>query len=595
MAKRSVHLLFALVIFLAACTFSRSTPVPTTAATEASVFPTSTPAPSMASFTILPGTLMRWWDGSAFIYVPAGSFLMGDPEAEEGDNLPAHQVSLDGFWMHQSEVTNRMYAQCVAAGVCAPPVSPPGTTNRFNETRYQNHPVVNVTWQDAVNYCEWIGGALLTEAEWEWAARGDTGHPYPWGDETPSCSRLNYADCALPAFTAPTGSYPLGLSPFDAADMAGNVFEWVHDWYGEDYYANSPTGNPPGPETGEQRVIRGSGFRTGRPLLPVTERFSQTPDSRRDDVGFRCKLTGETIQTPPPPLCTMLSYAPGPATPDNPPTPLTGLDYPGAGVWPFCGLDNNGNQYGTLEINLEPGTDPSNITISSPNGTLNCTPDPGDPLHLYCTGSALHPGDSVTINVCFIESTGSDEFTYDATCPPLYSLDPTTGTCFYMGQGAPLMCEPPEVAVPGYGCMPPPVSGQCPPGYYQAEFEGQPVCIPAGGPPCITECPTICPPGLTFNANQFCCGYPPDQTPVCPAGYVYDSALATCVLEVPHLPGCTTFTLKIPTCAPEDEPDQPDRPGPTGCWITIYFGAGQVTQCVSPCPVGMPNGGPCTP
>ncbi|MEZ0395618.1 MAG: SUMF1/EgtB/PvdO family nonheme iron enzyme [Anaerolineales bacterium] len=598
MKNRSLDFLsvIAIIVLLAACNFSRSTPIQEAPSTETLAAPTATSTPAPASFTIVPGALMHWWDGSTFIYVPAGAFLMGDAQAEEGDNIPAHQVSLDGFWMHQSEVTNRMYAQCVAAGVCSPPVSAPGTANRFQDNRYQNHPVVNVTWQEALDYCEWIGGTLLTEAQWEWAARGETGDPYPWGDEDPSCSRLNYADCALPSFTTLVNSYPLGLSPFNAADMAGNVFEWVYDWYGEDYYANSPASNPTGPETGEQRVVRSSGFRTAEPLLPVTKRFSQTPDTRRDDLGFRCRLTGETLQFPPPPMCTLISYAPDPAVPGNPPSIPPEFDLPSMGVWAYCGLDNNGNQYGTLKIQLgPPGTDPSEFSISSPNGTLNCTPDSTIPLLFYCTGSAVHPGDLVTVSTCLL-SADTTQVTSTAVCPPLYSLDPVSDLCFYMGSGGPLMCQAPNVPVPGYGCLPPPVNGECPAGYTQAEYQGQPVCIPVGGPSCTAaDCPAICPPGLTFNSGQFCCDYPADQTPVCPTGYVYDTSLNTCVTEVPHIPGCVSAMFMIPTCAPEDgdEPDQPNQP--TGCWITFNFGAGQITQCVSPCPAGIPNQGPCTP
>ncbi len=518
---------------------------------------------------------------------------MGDPQAQEGDNIPAHQVSLDGFWMHQSEVTNRMYAQCVAAGVCSPPVSPPGMPSRFNDTRYQNHPVVNVTWQDAANYCEWIGGALLTEAEWEWAARGDTGHPYPWGDEDPSCSRLNFANCSLPSFTAPVLSYPLGLSPFNAADMAGNVFEWVHDWYAEDYYANSPSANPTGPDTGTERVVRSSGFRTVQSLVPATQRFSQTPDSRRDDLGFRCRLTGETVQSPPPPLCNLISYVPPPAVPGDPPIVIINEGHLGpiVDVWAFCGLNSNGDQYGSLQLDFDPHTNMDTVTIGFPSG-LNCTPDAANPFRWYCTGSALHPGETTDIGICYTEFTPYD-VTMDAACPPLYSLDPASGMCSYTGQSGPSTCAPPMVAVPGYGCLPPPVNGECPSGHTQAEYEGQPVCIPVCGPSCMVALtPPVCPPGLIFNESNLCCGYPPDQPPVCFPQFIYDPALSACVYELLIPPECTHVSVSIPTCAPPDE-GEPEQPGPTGCWIVTT--PGRPARCISPCPPGVPNQGPCTP
>ncbi len=292
-----------------------------------------------------------------------------------------------------------------------------------------------------------------------------------------------------------------------------------------------------------------------------------------------------------------MSYVPEPY---NPPQPIGAHadTAPGYQLSVYCGINRNGDQYGSAELVFDPGTDMSNISISSPDGALNCTPDALDPLRLYCTGPALRVGEPVTITACFINPPFSYQPVVDPTCPARYVLNPVSGLCEYMGQAGPLMCMPPTIPVPGYGCMDAPVSGQCPAGYYPAEFEGQPVCVPVGGPPCAgADCPAVCPPGLTFNPDLFCCDYPSNQIPVCPAGYVYDAGANTCIGNIPVEPGCTSITLTVPTCAPDqpDEPDQPDQPGPTGCWIVFNFGAGQVTQCVAPCPAGVPNQGPCTP
>lgn len=578
-----------ILVLLASCNFVRSTPTETAATSggETTAAPATPATEAAASFTILPGTLMRWWDGSTFVFVPAGTFIMGDEEAVEGDNIPAHEVSVDGFWMHRSEVTNQMYAQCVAAGICAPPLPARGTANHFGEAGYQNHPVVNVTWQDAVNYCEWIGGRLPTEAEWEWAARGDSGDPYPWGDEDPSCGHLNYAECAIRTFTVPVNSYPLGLSPFYAADMAGNVFEWVHDWYGEDYYAQSPSSNPGGPETGEQRVVRSSGFRTVSSLLPVTRRFSDVPEASRDDLGFRCLLTGEAAGAPPLPVCQTLAYVPPSQNPlDSQP------DYPAPmfAMWTYCGLDNNGNQYGVVVLHFE-NTDLANLTISSPNGTLNCTQDVNDPMQFTCTGSAPHPGDQVEVLACYPPSPQQQAIL--PICPVFYEMNPVTNQCEYTGTNFPVQCIAPYIHVPGYDCVPPPnQNGDCPAGYVAAEYNTVPVCIPSNGPTCIgQDCPAACPPGLTFNQNLYCCDWPQDITPSCPVGYVYEESTNFCVPQSGPQVNCTGIAMQVPTCAP-DQPDEPDQPGPTGCLIRSVTGG---LVCVSPCPPGAPNYGACTP
>jgi serine/threonine-protein kinase len=208
--------------------------------------------------------------------------------SEEGDDdaQPAHAVTLSGYWIMQTEVTNGQYKLCVDAGVCTAPAN-----DRWNQDDFREHPVTEVNWQQANDYALWAGGRLPTEAEWETAARGTDGRIYPWGNELPSEDQLNY-DFST-GDTRPVGSYPDGVSPYGVLDMAGNVEEWVADWYADDYYANSPAENPTGPEDGEQRVFRGGSYFTNRQVVRSIHREKATPDSHFSSLGFRVAISAE--------------------------------------------------------------------------------------------------------------------------------------------------------------------------------------------------------------------------------------------------------------------------------------------------------------
>jgi formylglycine-generating enzyme required for sulfatase activity len=239
-------------------------------------------------------------DGKVLVLIPEGDFLMGSAGADLAaaeDEKPQHLVYLDTFWIDKTEITNAQYRRCVVAGVCSSP------QNQVSDFRGPQFPVVGVDWNQAHTYCEWVGGRLPTEAEWEKAARGPDGRLYPWGN-TFDDTRLNYCDTNCIAdwrdfkgddgyrFTAPVGNYLSGASPYGVLDMSGNVWEWTADWYATDTYQHTTYRNPAGPEQGEQRVIRGGSWYYQDKSSRIAKRHKDTPTARYDNIGFRCALPG---------------------------------------------------------------------------------------------------------------------------------------------------------------------------------------------------------------------------------------------------------------------------------------------------------------
>ena len=306
--KRVFPIFICLILFLSACDMPGAQPEPT-----AISLPTAAPTQNAAEPTAKSAAgkvgdeRTSKVDGMMQVFVPAGFFQMGglDPDGQV-DEKPGHKVTLNAFWMDKVTVTNGMYDLCVKAGVCGLPrdFKSASRPSYFGNPEFNDYPVVYVTWEDAKNYCSWAGRRLPTEAEWEYAARGSADYrTYPWGNDVPNDTLANFNYAVKD--TTRVGSYPAGASPFGVLDMAGNVWQWVFDYYGEKYYEKSDEMNPTGPTepgvNGMRRSLRGGSWldsvkdirlaNRGFALAPnlTADKSSQSyQGDAKDNIGFRC-------------------------------------------------------------------------------------------------------------------------------------------------------------------------------------------------------------------------------------------------------------------------------------------------------------------
>ncbi|MBI3803450.1 MAG: formylglycine-generating enzyme family protein [Nitrospirae bacterium] len=230
-------------------------------------------------------------DDREMVLIPAGSFTMGGGPEGDFDEQPQRVIYLDAYYMDKYEVTNTDY-QRFAKMLKRPLPTIPVFEDDVNLLKGDKQPVVGVTWIDAFAYCKWAGKRLPTEAEWEKAARGENGQTYPWGD--PFNTKLANGRGEEDGFkySAPVGSFEQGRSPYGLYDMAGNVSEWVSDWYDQFYYKTSPFKNPKGPEQPDMNkvlVYRGGSFNSTAHDLRASKRFGGAhPERGESSVGFRC-------------------------------------------------------------------------------------------------------------------------------------------------------------------------------------------------------------------------------------------------------------------------------------------------------------------
>lgn len=317
-------ILFIFTVLIASCT-----PQVPEAITSTS---TGQPQPTvMVAVTPMPGigsSQVSSKDNMTMVFIPAGEFLMGG-ENDDPSSFPVHTVYLDAFWIDQTEVSNEMFAKFIDSTGYVTDAGKAGFSNEFraanqqliweevrglawnhpdgaksNISGIQDHPVVHVSWNDANAYCTWADRRLPTEAEWEKAASWNdlAGEKYrfPWGNNFDG-TLLNFCDKNCPiefaaeiswddgyAETSPVGIYLDGASPYGALDMSGNVFEWVADRYGADYYEKSPDSNPLGPETGQDRIARGGAWGANVDFVASPRRTAWSPSFAFQSLGFRC-------------------------------------------------------------------------------------------------------------------------------------------------------------------------------------------------------------------------------------------------------------------------------------------------------------------
>ena len=217
------------------------------------------------------------------------------------DEEPVHTIRLGNYYLDKYEVSNGSYQNCVTDGVCEAPVNGGSSTRSsyYGNPVYDDYPVINVNWEMAEIYCNWRGARLPTEAEWEIAAQGAGGWTYPWGNVFDGLN-VNFCDGSCGneeantefndgyADTAPVNSYPLGVSEFGIFNLAGNIWEWVADWYDETYYAISPLDNPTGPISGEARVVRGGSWNDFGDVVRSSNRNWVRESFSNNMLGIRC-------------------------------------------------------------------------------------------------------------------------------------------------------------------------------------------------------------------------------------------------------------------------------------------------------------------
>lgn len=556
-----------------------STPSPYSSSTPENLAATPTYEPTFSLADIVPvtGSVLTWIDFSNFVYVPAGEFTMGLDTEPPTDYAPEHKVNLPGFWIHQAEVTNQQYASCVDAGACSAPNKETGFPYWYSQADKANAPVVGVSWAQAQQYCEYIQARLPTEAEWEKTARGVKDEMYPWGTGQPSCSLLNFNNCLKTPQPDKVRSYMAGASDYEALDLAGNVFEWVADWYGEDYYAESPASNPPGPSDGKYKVYRGGGFLSGEQDVSATVRFYTEPEQHSADLGFRCVLLGtysdksKNSQVPRP--CEVL-----PVNNQQPETQPTWTPFPcePAYLSGNCYLSSGGGPITSIYVQQSNCLSNQLKDFSSSKIIdLNCSGPNivGDSKTYTCNGKNMIQGSTVDLSFCH-------KFYYQLMsphCPAGYTFDSYSKFC--LPSSGPWLPEPPcpvDYIEEAGQCLPDiNIYKGCPVGfYYFLNLTGpntfEELCLPLDDcllPNSTEPCEQpICPAGQTYDSAANCCSLPEKLKAVCPAGFGIqeDPVTGQLFCDLPDLfpVECESRQVKMaycPTLTPTPTPIPPSK------------------------------------
>lgn len=226
---------------------------------------------------------------SGMVFIPAGEFLMGSTDGKH-DEQPPHQVYLDAFYIDRYETTGKDFEEYLTINLDQHPTIT-GWSDRTVQPEMAKRPVFGLSWDRCNNYCAWRGKRLPTEAEWERAAAGTTHRIYPWGNEPPDSTRANWGKCCAVLagrVLAEVGSYELGKTPEGVYDLAGNIAEWVYDWYDKNYYKNSEYRNPKGPEKGKFHVIRGGAWNSYPHYMRSANRYGTNDGQDFYGIGCRC-------------------------------------------------------------------------------------------------------------------------------------------------------------------------------------------------------------------------------------------------------------------------------------------------------------------
>jgi len=543
---RNVILITGLVLtfLLAACGPTPTPTAPPATPVPATQVPTALPTPTIIPIALAgpqSGEKMSWVDGSTLIYIPPSEFLMGNG----GFDAPEHSVTLAGYWMYQTKVTNRMFAQCVAVGACTPPAQELGGPV-YSNPEYANHPVVGVTWDQSQAYCSWAQGRLPTEAEWEKSARGVDGSPYPWGMDEPACDLLNFAYCV--GHTTEVNAFTDGASPFGVLDMAGNIYEWVGDWYSETYYNESPLANPTGPESAQYRALRGSSFESDPDQVEAAVRHYGAAVYHSRDLGFRC-----VVAEPKPlaPYCQVSAFVPTAAvTVGECQLPFTEIR------GQYCAA---GAGFATVDI-------PHGAVYEITTRGYECSEAVIDgERRLTCTGPRDSTGE---LTVCNPSCSNSPDITgAEPVCDPGYTLDPASNACNY----TPIVSQPGVAGCPaGYVLLDrggvvscvigKNANGQCPAGLYFDSLAN--ACMPPNGQSEIpygvdnaslaSQTYQGCASGFSYNETFQCCQAVTGGTyPGCAPGTIFNSELGACSPGEIKLsgPGCVDIAVNILRCS----------------------------------------------
>ena len=450
-----------LMVLLAACTLT-NTPTavaPVTqppAATSESPAATSTTVPlDLAGPPMQVGSSYLYFDGTLLVAVPGGPFVMG----HGGSDNPEHTVTLSDFWIYSTKVTNREFQQCVAVGKCTAPDLQ--DNQGYIDPRRQSDPVVGVNWAQSEAYCEYANGQLPTEAQWEKAARGPDGNIYPWGNGLPAIDLLNYNNNI--GRTTNVVNYPTGKSYYDALDMEGNVYEWIHDWYDPLYYHTGPAQDPMGPDAivGGQRSVRATGYKSNGDQVPASTRFYKLPTDHARDLGFRCVVKDPTFFAP---MCqAMVVYGMNTSGSSSSSSSNNKCPDPNIIHTEDCGIGNTP----VNNIHLQ-STSPTQIDHVT--GGSSCNPPLVDPPD--GAGHVCPLGITISITAsCNIPASSADA----VSCPTGFDLSADGKTC--NAKGAPGQCPAGSTYDATHLCclaLPGGSASMCTPGYH--EYQG--ACVP---------------------------------------------------------------------------------------------------------------------